>query len=140
MLEDHRSRYCQSLCDHDLPSPVVHEVTRRVLGSLGFVLGTLTAPPCRIVRQLAQVTLVPHGATLWSTGHSIPPDLATFANGTAPSARSISPIPTKESAHPIGIPRAVPPNWSGLASPADQATVLCTGLPTRDYVIFDRRS
>jgi 2-methylcitrate dehydratase len=81
MLADRLSRYCQSLCYDDLPSAVVHEVKRRILDSLGCALGALTAPPSRIARQLAQVVKVPHGATLWGTGHRTLPDLATFANG-----------------------------------------------------------
>ncbi len=81
MLADRLSRYGQSLCDDDVPSAVVHEVKRRVLDSLGCALGAWTAPPCRIARQLAQVVTVPHGATLWGTGHRTLPDLAAFANG-----------------------------------------------------------
>ena len=81
MLADRLSRYCQSLSYDDLPRSVVHEVKRRILDSLGCALGALTAPPCRIARQLAQAIKVPHGATLWGTGHRTLPDLATFANG-----------------------------------------------------------
>jgi 2-methylcitrate dehydratase len=81
MLADRLSRYCQSLCYDDLPSAVVHEVKRRVLDSFGCAIGALTAPPCRIARQLAQAVTVPHGATLWGTSHRTLPDLATFANG-----------------------------------------------------------
>jgi 2-methylcitrate dehydratase len=60
---------------------VVHEVKRRVLDSLGCAFGAFTAPPCRIARQLAQAVKVPHGSTVWGTGHRTLPDLATFANG-----------------------------------------------------------
>ena len=81
MLADRLSRYCQSLCYDDLPGAVVQEVKRRILDSLGCALGALTAPPCRIARQIAQAIKVPHGATLWGTGHRTLPDLATFANG-----------------------------------------------------------
>ena len=81
MLADRLSRYGQSLCYNDLPSAVVHEVKRRILDSLGCALGALTARPCRIARQLAQAVKVPHGATLWGTGHRTLPDLAAFANG-----------------------------------------------------------
>ena len=81
MLADRLSRYGQSLCYDDLPSVVVHEVKRRILDSLGCALGALTARPCRIARQLAQAVKVPHGATLWGTGHRTLPDLAAFANG-----------------------------------------------------------
>ena len=81
MLADRLSQYCHSLCYDDLPSAVVHEVKRRMLDSLGCALGALTAPPCRIARQLAQAVKIPHGATLWGTGHRTLPDLASFANG-----------------------------------------------------------
>jgi 2-methylcitrate dehydratase len=82
MLADRLSRYCRSLCDADVPGAVVHEVKRRVLDSLGCAFGAFTAPPCRIARQLAQAVKVPHGSTVWGTGHRTLPDLATFANGT----------------------------------------------------------
>jgi 2-methylcitrate dehydratase len=81
MLADRLSRYGQSLCYDDLPTAVVHEVKRRILDSLGCAFGAFTAPPCRIARQLAQAVKVPHGATLWGTGHRTLPDLATFSNG-----------------------------------------------------------
>ncbi|MEK7760680.1 MAG: MmgE/PrpD family protein [Nitrospirota bacterium] len=81
MHADRLARYCQALCYDDLPSAVVHEVKRRILDSLGCALGALTARPCRIARQLAQAVKVPHGATLWGTGHRTLPDLAAFANG-----------------------------------------------------------
>ena len=81
MLADRLSRYGHFLSYDELPSAVVHEVKRRILDSLGCALGALTAPPCRIARQLAQAVKMPHGATLWGTGHRTLPDLATFANG-----------------------------------------------------------
>jgi len=101
MLADRLSRYGQSLCYNDLPSAVVHEVKRRILDSLGCALGALTARPCRIARQLAQTVKVPHGATLWGTGHRTLPDLAAFANGAL--ARYLDFNDTylaKEPAHP----------------------------------------
>jgi 2-methylcitrate dehydratase len=82
MLAGRLARYCQALCYDDLPAPVVHEVKRRVIDSLGCALGAWAAPPCRIARQLAQAVKVPHSATLWGTGQKTLPDLATFANGT----------------------------------------------------------
>ena len=115
MLADRLSRYCQSLCYDDLPSAVVHEVKRRVLDSLGCALGALTAPPCRIARQLAQAVKVPHGATLWGTGHRTLPDLAAFANG----------------AHVIE-----QQDHNRLIRPRP----LYTEPTTRDYVPLDRRS
>ena len=81
MLADRLARYCQALCYDDLPPAVVHEVKRRVIDSLGCALGSWTAPPCRIARQLAQTVKMAHGASLWGTGHRTLPDLATFVNG-----------------------------------------------------------
>jgi 2-methylcitrate dehydratase len=81
MLADRLARYSQSIRFEDLSEPVVHEVKRRVLDSLGCALGAWNAPPCRIARQLAQRVKVVSGATLWGTGHKTLPDLATFANG-----------------------------------------------------------
>ena len=81
MLADRLTRYCQALCYDDLPSPVVHEVKRRVLDSLGCALGAWNAQPCRIARRIGQSVKVTNGATLWGTNHKTLPDLATFANG-----------------------------------------------------------
>jgi 2-methylcitrate dehydratase len=81
MLADRLARYCQALCYDDVPKDVVHEVKRRILDSLGCALGAWSAPPSRIARQSARSVKVPHGATVWGTGHRTTPDLATFANG-----------------------------------------------------------
>lgn len=80
-LADRLARYCRLLRFDDLPDVVVHEVKRRVLDSLGCALGAWNAPPCRVARLIAQTVELPHGATLWGTGHTTLPDLATFANG-----------------------------------------------------------
>ena len=81
MLADRLARYSRSFRFEDLSEPVVHEVKRRVLDSLGCALGAWNAPPCRFARQLAQRVKLVRGATLWGTGHKTSPDLATFANG-----------------------------------------------------------
>lgn len=81
MLADRLARYSRSFRFEDLSEPVVHEVKRRVLDSLGCALGAWNAPPCRFARQLAQRAKLVRGATLWGTGHKTLPDLATFANG-----------------------------------------------------------
>jgi|SRR5262245_3758668 len=81
MLAARLSRYCQSLCYDDLPSPVVHEVKRRVLDSLGCALGAWNALPCRIARRVGQSVQADDGATLWGTNHKTLPELAAFANG-----------------------------------------------------------
>jgi 2-methylcitrate dehydratase len=81
MLAERLAEYARNLCYDDLPSPVVHEVKRRVLDSLGCALGAWKAPPCQVARLIAQTVKVPHGATLWGTTHKTLPDLASFANG-----------------------------------------------------------
>lgn len=81
MLADRLARYSQSFRFEDLSEPVVHEVKRRLLDSLGCALGAWNAPPCHFARQLAQRVKLVRGATLWGTGHKTLPDLATFANG-----------------------------------------------------------
>jgi 2-methylcitrate dehydratase len=83
MLADRLVRYCHSLCYDDLPGPVVHEVKRRLIDSLGCALGAWNSPPCRIARRVAQSMTVPNGATVWGTSHKTAADLATFANAAA---------------------------------------------------------
>ena len=67
----------------DLPAPVVHEVKRRVIDSMGCALGAMNAQPCNIARRVASTFSVPagRGATLLGTRHQAPPDWAAFANG-----------------------------------------------------------
>ena len=65
----------------DLPAPVVHEVKRRVIDSLGCALGAWHAEPCVIARKVASTFSANGGAGLLGTKHSAPPDWAAFANG-----------------------------------------------------------
>ena len=65
----------------DLPPPVVHEVKRRIIDSLGCALGAWNAEPCVIARRVASLYSTDHGATLLGTGRRAPPDWAAFANG-----------------------------------------------------------
>jgi 2-methylcitrate dehydratase len=65
----------------DLPAPVVHEVKRRIIDSIGCALGAWNAEPCVIARQVASTFSAKRGATLWGTRHQAPPDWAAFANG-----------------------------------------------------------
>jgi 2-methylcitrate dehydratase len=65
----------------DLPAPVVHEVKRRVIDSMGCALGAWNSEPCVIARQVASTFSAKHGATLLGTKHQTPPDWAAFANG-----------------------------------------------------------
>ena len=59
MLADHLAQYTRALCYDDLPAPVVHEVKRRLLDSLGCAFGAWNAPPCSIARKLAQSANIP---------------------------------------------------------------------------------
>jgi 2-methylcitrate dehydratase len=64
-----------------LPAPVVHEVKRRVIDSLGCAFGAWDAEPCVIARRVASEFSAARGATLLGTNHRAPPDWAAFANG-----------------------------------------------------------
>src|SRR5437762_10738744 len=66
-----------------LPQPVVHEVKRRIIDSIGVAMAAWDADSCRITREQAtSVTASEGGATVWGTKHRTSPDLAAFANGT----------------------------------------------------------
>lgn len=81
MIADRLAHYAQSISYGRLPGPVVHEVKRRILDSLGCAFGAWNAPPCQIARRIAQAVRVPRGATLWGTASRAQPELAAFANG-----------------------------------------------------------
>src|SRR5258706_1248604 len=65
----------------DLPAPVVHEVKRRVIDSIGCAFGAWNAEPCIIARRLASTFSAERGAMLLGTRHQAPLDWAVFANG-----------------------------------------------------------
>jgi 2-methylcitrate dehydratase len=73
--------YSTKLKFDDLSPPVVHEVKRRVLDSLGCALGAWHDDPGVIARQVASTLSAQRGATLLGTTHKAPPDWAAFANG-----------------------------------------------------------
>jgi 2-methylcitrate dehydratase len=81
VIADRFAQYAASLTYSRLPDPVIHEVKRRLLDSLGCALGAWSAAPCRIARRLATSVKHRNGATLWGTGLKTLPDLAAFANG-----------------------------------------------------------
>jgi 2-methylcitrate dehydratase len=81
VIADRFAQYAASLSYARLPVPVIHEVKRRLLDSLGCALGAWSAAPCRIARRLAGSLKHPTGATLWGTYQKTLPDLAAFANG-----------------------------------------------------------
>jgi 2-methylcitrate dehydratase len=64
-----------------LPAPVVHEVKRRVIDSIGCAYGAWNADPCTIARRVATRFSASPGATIFGTTHRAPPDWAAFANG-----------------------------------------------------------
>ncbi len=73
----HQLRY------EDLPQPVVHEVKRRVIDSIGCAFGAYANAPARIVRDLAAEWANAHkSARVIGSSHQTTPDLAAFASGT----------------------------------------------------------
>jgi 2-methylcitrate dehydratase len=80
-LAEQLARLSVELKFEHLPAPVVHEVKRRVIDSIGCALGAWNAEPCVIARQVASAFSASGGATLLGTRHQAPPDWAAFANG-----------------------------------------------------------
>ncbi len=80
-LAEEMAAYSAKLSFEDLPPPVVHEVKRRVIDSLGCALGAWHAEPCAAARKVASTFTAERGATLFGTLHRAPPDWAAFANG-----------------------------------------------------------
>src|ERR1051325_2272955 len=80
-LAEQMAEYAAGLSFEALPAPVVHEVKRRVIDSMGCAVGAWDAEPCVIARRTASRFSAERGATLWGTTHRSPPDWAAFANG-----------------------------------------------------------
>ncbi len=80
-LAEQLADYAVGLKFEDLPAPVVREVKRRVIDSVGCALGAWNAEPCAIARRVASAFSAGRGATLLGTRHRAPPDWAAFANG-----------------------------------------------------------
>src|SRR5438093_2081528 len=80
-LAEQLAEYAAGLKFEDLPAPVVHEVNRRVIDSIGCALGAWEAEPCVIARRVASQFSAERGATLLGTTHRVPADWAAFANG-----------------------------------------------------------
>lgn len=80
-LADQLAEYAVGLKFEALPVPVVHEVKRRVIDSIGCALGAWEAEPCVIARRVAARFSAKPGATLLGTTHPAPADWAAFANG-----------------------------------------------------------
>src|SRR6266550_8218025 len=80
-LAEQLAEYAIELKFDELPAPVVHEVKRRVIDSIGCALGAWEAEPCVIGRRVASRFSAERGATLLGTAHRAPADWAAFANG-----------------------------------------------------------
>src|SRR6058998_1227428 len=80
-LAEQLAEYAAVLKFEELPAPVVHEVKRRVIDSIGCALGAWEAEPCVIARRVASRFFAERGATLLGTTHRAPADWAAFANG-----------------------------------------------------------
>src|SRR6058998_873133 len=80
-LAEQLAEYAVGLKFDELPAPVVHEVKRRVIDSIGCALGAWEAEPCVIARRVASRFFAERGATLLGTTHRAPSDWTAFANG-----------------------------------------------------------
>src|SRR5438874_3452449 len=80
-LAEQLEEYAVGLKFDELPAPVVHEVKRRVIDSIGCALGAWEAEPCVIARRVASRFSAERGATLLGTTHRAPSDWTVFANG-----------------------------------------------------------
>jgi len=70
------------LDERSLPEPVIHEVKRRVLDTVGVAVAGWEGEPSRITREQAlEICVSDGGATLWGTRHRTAAPLAAFANG-----------------------------------------------------------
>ncbi len=82
-LAEKLARFSKKIAFQDLPKPVVHEVKRRLIDTLGCALGGWRSTPCKIARKMATRAPLEDGATVLGTMLKTTPDLAAFANGTA---------------------------------------------------------
>src|SRR6266516_3542315 len=80
-LAEQLAEYAVGLKFDELPAPVVHEVKRRVIDSIGCALGAWEAEPCVIARRVASRFFAERGASLLGTTHRAPSDWTVFANG-----------------------------------------------------------
>jgi 2-methylcitrate dehydratase len=125
-LAQRLAEYAVGLEFSHLPTPVVHEVKRRVIDSLACALGAWDAEPCVIARRVAARFPAKDGATLWGTGHRAPPDWAAFANGCLVRFLDFNDTYlSKEPAHPSdNIPAAMAVAEASAASGRDLITAI----------------
>ena len=77
------SSYACSLGFDDLGPPVVHQVKRTMIDSLGCAVGGFSSEPGQIARALASRTGSTQPSRVLGTRGFTSPDLAAFANGVA---------------------------------------------------------
>ncbi|OGQ09423.1 MAG: 2-methylcitrate dehydratase [Deltaproteobacteria bacterium RIFCSPLOWO2_12_FULL_43_16] len=75
------AEYAGKLKYTDLPEDVVHEVKRRLIDSIGCVIGAFNSEPAKIAREIAILTK--GSSSVIGTNIKTSPDLAAFANGVA---------------------------------------------------------
>ena len=78
------AEFACSLEFEDIPDFTIGEAKRRLIDTIGCLMGGWLSEPAKIARRLAaDVRTIDKGATLVGTRHLVPPELAAFANGTA---------------------------------------------------------
>ncbi len=65
----------------DLPASAIHETKRRLIDTLGCMLGAYDAEPSRIARSMASRSAAESGARVIGSAERRLPELAAFANG-----------------------------------------------------------
>ena len=78
---EYLSEYAVSMAYGKLSADTVHEVTRRVIDTLGCAMGSYTMGPPEIARAHALEVASNPGSTILGTRHRSAPELAAFANG-----------------------------------------------------------
>jgi len=73
--------YACGLRFEDLGDETVHQAKRRIIDTVGCMLGGYDAAPCRIARVIAVRAFSEPGARIVGMAHRTLPELATFANG-----------------------------------------------------------
>lgn len=106
-----------------LGKPVVHEVKRRILDSIGCALGAWKSRPGKVAREVAKSVSVEGGAGLLGSKHRTTPDLAAFANGALVRYLDFNDTYlSKEPAHPSdNIPAALA---VGQVTAADMKSII----------------
>ena len=110
-----------------LGKPVVHEVKRRILDSIGCALGAWKSRPGKVAREVAKS--VTGGASLLGAKHRTTPDLAAFANGALVRYLDFNDTYlSKEPAHPSdNIPAALAVGQVAGASNKDIINAIAIG-------------